>query len=166
MPQLLFLPLQHWREPPCSLWSQQWTGPPFSSWTQAPSANEHSEILSARTSIKPWCFVWSISRVVALARAGRLEENLSSRLIYHKYEKSGDDPSNHAGSFKCFLLFLGSVSKYQDPKYFTVTRIFSGTKRYLCACRAFDSTRKCLTDYNDSKLYIHDFHNGRGARDW
>ena len=66
MPQLLFLPLQHWREPPCSLWSQQWTGPPFSSWTQAPSANEHSEILSARTSIKPWRFVWSISQNVLL----------------------------------------------------------------------------------------------------
>ena len=66
MPQLLFLPLQHWREPPCSLWSQQWTGPPFSSWTQVPSANEHSEILSARTSIKPWRFVWSISQNVLL----------------------------------------------------------------------------------------------------
>lgn len=124
MPQLLFRPSQQCNEPPFSLWSQQWTGPPFSFWTQALFAKANSKKLSAITSvIEVWCFaVYSIAanRVLTLARAGRLEQNLSARLIYLEMRKIGGWLESRR-KFQMIALSLGSVSKCQDREIYYIS---------------------------------------------
>lgn len=138
MPQLLFLPPQHWREPPCSLWSQQWTGPPFSSWTQAPLANEHSEILSARTSIKPWRFVWSISQNVLDV----WKKILVAVLFTTNTKNQG---MTRAVTPEVSNVFSFSLAACQSARIQNISRwqrgFFGHKKRLMCAPWV-DSTRK------------------------
>lgn len=152
MPQLLFLPSQQCNGPPSSLWSQQWTGPPFSFWTQAPFAKVKSKKLSAmRSAIEAWCFaVYSIAaiRVLSPARVGRLERNLSARLIYLEIRKIGGWLESRR-KFQMIALSLGSVSSCQDQEIFNI----SGTNA-LWANRGLTAREKWLTDRKDTKLYI------------
>lgn len=134
MPQLLFLPLQQCRGPPFSLWSQHWTGPPFSFWTQAPLAKVNSTKLSAKTSIKAWCFVNSIGkRVVTLARAGRLGQNLSARRIYLEISKIRGWPESRR-KFQMFSPF--AWQRVKVPRSQNIVRwqnAFLVHKKTLCA---------------------------------
>ena len=136
MPQLLFLPPQHWREPPCSLWSQQWTGPPFSSWTQAPSANEHSEILSARTSIKPWRFVGSISlNVLLLSLEPDVWKKILVAVLFNTNTKN--QGMTRAVTPEVSNVFSFSLAACQSARIQNISRwqrgFFGHKKRLMCA---------------------------------
>lgn len=92
------------------------------------------------------------NRVVTPARAGRLEQNLSARLIYLEIGKIGDDLS-HAGSFKC-LPFRWQCVKVPRSRNMVHQNVFFLMQLKPCAHRGLTARKKWLTDLKDTKDYI------------